>query len=383
MSWIKKIGAVLIITTVTFMLLEVGSALILHFRGDELNPVQSEFIFEKTNPDGLIIPTHEYVLPIKKNFFIKQENTTFKKEYREFSVSVKTNSLGLREDFEIPYSKVKVAFFGDSFTFGHGVNVDERYTNVFAKHFYKKYRNKTVSFSYKNGWQPEHYEFFFRNNEDLRPSYVIVGVYLGNDLGADVLETEYDPKTNQLKVPYQIITENGQMENAPDVYRWPLNWLRDKSYFFTLLIKAVGRSTFHSLLFKRSSECVDSTNDISLELGLTDLSENRAVQSLVRLEKIVQNRGSKFTVLIIPQNYFFHDNNPHIHQDLKSKLNEVRAGRNILVAFKEVCSKYKLDCYDPSDLLDGNDYYTYDPHWKKSGHEKIGKALAIYLRRSQ
>ena len=68
MNWIKKIGAVLIITTVTFMLLELGSALILHFKGDELNPVQSEFIFEKTNPDGLIIPTHEYVLPIK-NFF--------------------------------------------------------------------------------------------------------------------------------------------------------------------------------------------------------------------------------------------------------------------------------------------------------------------------
>jgi len=372
-SW-KKIGAFLPIIVVTLFLLEVTSPLILYLLGTKLTLLQSEFVFEQVHKDGSVVPTKDYVLPVKAN-----ANITWSTP--EFSVSLRTNNIGLREPFDINYSDIEVAFFGDSFTFGQGVNVEERYTNVFAQST-SKCKKKTASLSYKNGFQPEHYEYFFRNNEDLRPSHVIVGLYLGNDLGSDILETMYESESNVLRLPYRRILEGGQMAIAPGVYRWPLDFLADKSSFAMLFLQVIGRKTLlRSYLFK-DGWGPNSPFTPNLELALTDLASNRGVQSLVRLKELIEKRGGQLTILIIPQNYFFGDDNPHIQPQLESKVAEIRSGRNILSAFKEICIRQKFDCFDPSSFLHHQDYFAIDGHWNKSGHGKVGKALVRHLLQS-
>lgn len=373
MNWTyKKIFPSLIIICVALILLEVCSAVLLKFYEPKSGQVQTQFMFKKTSEDGQIVPTKNYVLPVL-------ENANFKWDSKEFSVTVATNSKGLREDFEITNKDVRIAFFGDSFTMGHGVEAVERYSNVFARNFKTGYENKTVSFSYKNGFQPEHYEYFIRNNGDLKPEHVVIGLYLGNDLGSDLRETIYDPVTNHLELPYRRILDYGQMGSAPEIYKWPLNHLVDLSNFAKFLVKSVGKTHYRKYILKDGDAGPNMSNEISLELGMDDLRNNRGVKSILRINKIVNARGGILTVVIIPQNYFFGATNPHINSKLKNKVSEVRDGRNILVAFKEVCQIYKLSCFDASTVLQLDDYLNEDAHWNPSGHRKVGLSLAKYL----
>lgn len=272
-----------------------------------------------------------------------------------------------------------IAFFGDSFTFGHGVEVQDRYTNIFAEKFRTGHIQKVANFSYKNGFQPEHYEYFFRHHPQLRPQHAVVGLYLGNDLGADVAETLFDPGKDQLLLPYRRILKNGQMGNAPFAYRKPLNLLADRSLFTRLLLQLLGQTTFRQYLFKPGFAGPNSPNPVDLETGQADLLSNRAIQSLLRLRSLVEERGGALTILIIPQNYLFRDERPHLHPDLQGSLFQLRHGNNLLIAFKALCLQQQLDCYDPSPLLAPEDYYPRDGHWTTSGHLKAGTALAQYL----
>ena len=371
-SRIKQAAFFIVITVITIGLLEVSSGLILYFKSSKLAAVQDEFVFQQINSDGSFAPTKEYVLPIRKN-------ARFEWISPNFNIEVRTNNLGLREDFEIELKDIEVAFFGDSFTFGHGVNVEDRYTNIFAANFQAIPKNKIASLSYLNGFQPEHYEYYFRNNSDLKPKHVIAGVYLGNDFGSDVLETIYDPETNKLLLPYRRIFEDGQIGMTANSYKFPLDLLADHSYFIELFLKIVGRTQYRSNLFKQGFQEPNAVNAIDLERGKQNLILNRATQALLRLNQYVKERGGNLTILIIPQNYFFTDKNPHIHPYFFSRLSEIRGEDNILKAFKEVCRIRNLNCYDPTPILQESDYFPHDAHWNKAGNHKIGKALADHL----
>jgi hypothetical protein len=240
-----------------------------------------------------------------------------------------------------------------------------------------------VSFSPINGFQPEHYEFFLRNNPDLCPLHIIIGLYLGNDLDSDVEETIYDYKNNSLALPYRLVFSDGILHNDPEIYRFPLNHLVNVSSFATIVAKTIGRTHFRSYLFKNKlKNFVNEPNRIELELGKENLFDNRAILSLVRLQKLINERGSKLTILLIPQNYFFNcdTKTAHIHSELKNRIYEVRHGNNILKATKDILTKLDLDYYDPKDILKQEFYFRNDAHWNREGHFVIGTALADYIR---
>ena len=337
----------------------------------KLNTVQENFVFKQVNKNGTFLPTKDYVLPIR-------ENANFTWEENEFSVQVRTNNFGLREDFEVKLEDIKVAFFGDSFTFGHGVESNEKYTSIYSSHFVTQ-REKYVNFSYKNGFQPEHYEFYLKNNPNLRPHQVIIGLYLGNDLGSDISETNYDSALNKLELPYRRIFVKGQVANSPTAFKFPLNLLADRSKSVQLFLKVIGKTSFRKYLFINDFEGPNSINSVALEQGNVQLLKNRAVSSLLRTKKLVQDRGGKLTVLVIPQNYFFSVNNPHVNPALRSQLSLLRNGNNLANKFIEVCYKIELDCLDLRPYLDKNSYFKFDGHWNARGHSNVGNALFHHL----
>jgi lysophospholipase L1-like esterase len=379
-KFLKNLKKYLIIFVITLIFLEIGSYLVLRFTGSssskttETNTSYTHIpltIYKKQTESGAIQTAKTAVVAVKENYSSRWA-------YREFNVSVKTNAKGLRENTTYDNKDVQVAFFGDSFTFGHGVEVEERYSNVFADSL----QNYNVAnYAYLSGFQPEHYEYFVRNNTDLRPKHVIVGMYIGNDMSSDVLETNYDRAANTLEIPLRMISDDGSIYNAPKLYVFPINKLIKYSYFTKLVVKTVNRTHYRDMLFENLLP--NAPNSIALETGKEDLTENRGIVALRELDKMVKERGGKLTVVLIPQNYFFSKKNPHIHDELKDKIEEVINGDNSYKAIKRQLTTFQIDYLDPMPVLDEASYFDEDAHWNKKGHTQVGEALAKHIKAMQ
>ena len=61
-------------------------------------------------------------------------------------------------------------------------------------------------------------------------------------------------------------------------------------------------------------------NSVALETGKENLENNRGIVALQELDNMISERGGTLTVLLIPQNDFFSKKNPHIHPELKDKI---------------------------------------------------------------
>ena len=374
-AW-AKLKSYIIIGLTTVLLLEICSFFLFqHYYQEQIYNVANLRIFKRMTRDGVIRNAGAaWVMPVK-------ENSEVDWHYNDFSVKIKTNGRGLRESFEVVDSAVDIAFLGDSFTFGHGVENDQRYSHVFSREaaFLNK---KAVNFSYPNGWQPEHYEYFLRKSPTLKPEKVIVGLYLGNDLDSDLAETIYDREALTLETPYRVVSEEGYLRNRPDSYRFPIHPLIEYSYFVKLLALRLNNSSWRANLFAEKALETNRLNRISLEKGEEDLTNNRALVALREIKKIVEARGGQLTVLIIPQDFYFCDNKAtaHLNPELLPSVAALRNGNNLLKMTRAALENSGIDYFDPSSVLKPEHYFSIDIHWSAAGHEVVGKALANHLK---
>jgi hypothetical protein len=49
----------------------------------------------------------------------------------------------------------------------------------------------------------------------------------------------------------------------------------------------------------------------------------------------------------------------------------------------EVCKVKKIDCLDVTKIIDREDYFYFDAHWKPSGHLKVGNYLLKHMQNNQ
>lgn len=379
-KFFKNLKKYFIIFIITLIFLEIGSYIVLRITSSSSSKNTegtSSYthipltIYKKQNDEGIIKPLPSGVVPVKKNYKSRWAQ-------REFNVEVKTNERGLRDVKTFENNEIDIAFFGDSFTFGHGVEVTERYSNVFADSLQDV---NVANFAYLSGFQPEHYEFFIRNNKDLKPKHVIIGMYIGNDLASDIQETNYDRKTNSLEIPMRMISDEGAIYNAPKLYIYPINKLIKYSYFTKLVVKMINRSHYRSVLFENLLPNVP--NGVALETGNEHLENNRGIIALQELDKIISERGGKLTVVLIPQNYFFSKKNPHIHPELKDKIDEVIQGNNVYKAIQTELLRRNINFFNPMPILSESSYFDQDAHWNKKGHKEVGEALITHIKTLQ
>lgn len=304
---------------------------------------------------------------------------------REFSISVRTNSRGFREDFEFEDSSVDVAFMGDSFCFGHGVNVVDRYTNIAAA----EHPNMTiVSLSYNNGFQPEHYEYFLDKHPEIRPTILFVGLYLGNDLDSDLTETviERDEagKIRKLELPYRDVYR-GTIINRPR-YRSVLlsNFVEVSNLGKLMAIRINSSHRLRNLFQKPDSIRPNTANRLSTEQGKLDPHSLRAIQSLKNIAQIVRMRNGELHVLLIPQNFLTGDvKNPHIAQENRPKAAELRSSNGLTKAVIQQCEAAGLQYHDLASVLTTDDYFVWDAHWTPAGHKKVGTYVSKVISESQ
>lgn len=289
-----------------------------------------------------------------------------------FTVDMRTNTRGFREDVEFADADVDVAFMGDSFTFGWGVNVRDRFSNLLAASMGDE---RVVSLSYNNGFQPEHYEYFLERHPELRPRVVVVMLFLGNDLDGDLRETEIrrrpDGAIETLRLPYRSLYF-GAMRGSADYRPWPLGVFVEHTNIGKILGTSINQSPALRRRFTSpSAVLVNTSNPPELSQGrLTDLSE-RIFTSLSRIQTLVESRGGTLLVAVIPEQLdpTFTSGMPY--------------AQGLTDAVLQRCARDGVQCHDLSPYLtDPADYIPADFHWTPSGHAKIAAALLPLVARA-
>lgn len=297
----------------------------------------------------------------------------------QFDVTIRTNSRGYREDFDFDIADVDIAFMGDSFTFGQGVEAAERYGNLLASKLDGRFDPKrVVSLGRNNGFQPEHYEYFLKKHPELKPKLIVIGLYLGNDLEPDVKETQFDRERLTIELPYRTTQDGRLVSTAP--YRWrALQWLTGISQTARLFATVLNQTSYRRYLFAEGA-VPNAYNSTALELGTLNEFSRRAFDSLVNIADLARARGGRLIVMIIPQNFYAGAAPvPHLAPDLWKRIPEIVAEGGLRKAALAQCRQLGLECIDAGTVMTSADFFPGDAHWNSAGHRKAADLLYEYF----
>lgn len=338
-------------------------------------------IFNSVAPDA-----ESAVLGVKTNFACVWTEP-------EFAVKVETDRFGFRKPSLEDPGSASIAVFGDSFTFGQGVQGEERYSSRLQELFPSE---KVLNLSYPNGVCPLHFEVFFRLHAELKPRLAIVGLYLGNDFYSDPLETKVLAKDEEgptrialaKREVYHGVLINRPPEGANAAVRF-LMWLRPKSATVRLVLSRVNTSRFRDWVYGTTSVAANSPNPPELDAFRGENIPStfyETFNSLARLRTQLRKRnpGAELLVLIIPQNFYVCrlPANAHtlLNREELPEMYEQRAG--LLAAVHREFSRRGLLFLDPTEELarleqkGTKTYFENDAHWTPAVHRLIGELLA-------
>lgn len=346
---------------------------------------------------------------VKKNF-----SQTWTED--EFSVQVKTNNIGLREDRDFRGERVDIGFYGDSFTFGYGVESGERYSSQLRRFF----PGKTIlSFSYLNGWTTPHYHFFLKKNPALRPKIGVVGLYLANDLTYDIKSTaiRLDGRGHLVSVR----SLDGKIDPRGFEIAKDINPL-------TLLIKMTwtGELAFRRIPHVLSRLGIKTVAPVKnypglareFERGHFDAVNHIGLRYLLKMKNYLEARNSRLVVFLIPPNFYVNNYPSDFDLEISSTVAADKFPANLIVkhvprtimkhifpyyldtttaadlrekqylpkAILKWCRDNGVECVNPLPRFQELErrgarlYFDQDPHWNRAGHKAAAEVLADYLK---
>ena len=133
-------------------------------------------------------------------------------QHRDFLVSYQTNRYGFRGEFTPPgdHNGRRIAFLGDSFTFGFGVNDHETFINRLNE---KAPEEHYFNFAVPGYSTDQQYLLLRRRVFNFRPDVVVLVTYLGNDLFDNLLP--FPLQANQGKPYYKLSGNRLVLRNSP------------------------------------------------------------------------------------------------------------------------------------------------------------------------
>ncbi len=290
----------------------------------------------------------------------------------EYSIEVSNNSLGMR-DVEIGAKQpgeFRVAFLGDSFTWGVGVNYGERLTEVVGQ------RDNSIhplNFGV-SGFSPVQYLLQLDRVFSLRPDYVVLVFCLGNDLSDNVEYRPYDhPK------PYAALSSDG---SRVEILGYPLP------------VSAHGPALFGAASFLRI-------------VGVTKL----AIDALTKPRAEAIRPGARLSQYTPPDRLdpegraivaSLYKINELLLDAIRQRIEREIGPNRLAVALAPTQPEYlpATPLFDPNAVPDGvlaslhrlgipaidgrpaitpADFWERDGHWRPSGHRKFGELIAQYL----
>ncbi len=301
----------------------------------------------------------------------------------EFSHQVQINSLGMR-DREIVEKRdgaLRVAFLGDSFTWGVGAAYGERFTEVLGT---LNPRLDVLNFGV-SGYAPIQYLLQLDQVLALKPDYVIVVFCLGNDLTDNVQFNPYNhPK------PYAKLSADG---SKLEIAGYPLPESKNVG---PELIGAASASRIVGMIKfvldetrrKRAEvEAIGAQMAQLIDEQIVYSPEDRRTpeqqQKVAYLYKVnellleaIRDRveagigPGRFAVLLAPTKYEY---GIARHQSPAADPNVVANG--VLTSL----SRLGIPAVDARTVIEPADFWKGDAHWRPSGHRKIGELLSKYF----
>lgn len=304
-------------------------------------------------------------------------NTTGTFAREDFSTSVKINSWGMR-DKEIslkgPEGIRRVAVVGDSFTWGHGVEEEERFSDIAAQHL-NSLKLEILNFGV-SGFGPLEYLLEMDHVLQFNPKLVVLVFCLENDWQDNVLRQRYG-----YYGPYATL-ENDKLSilgyPIPNCKKFGATYFGDSPLHRFLnsysKIYALCRGFINSRYLTKNQEGLIGFNSLDIYNLASPLREKAIAINQRILEGIrdkLKEKNIPLVLLLAPTKC-----------DLKAE-----APNLIPTAAKDAilhtAAHLQIPILDPTDALSLADFFPHDSHWNKSGHAKVApffeQAVKQYL----
>ena len=328
-----KLLLLLITCTICLLLLEVAVRYLFPY----YNP-QRQVLFER-NAEGVVlgVPSTSYEIATPKG---------------DWNLKVSNNRHGFRDVKDYTQSTTNDVFAsGDSYTFGWGVQEEERYSNVVEKNQGVRVFNIAIPEDIRG--YAHTLEFVKKNG--ARVGNLMIGICMENDLW-DYYQAES-----------KHVTYHKQMVRGP--YRRMAVWFKGHSALWT----AASHIMQSNPAMRHFLERVGIARDIDTLTHKNEYTPDLVKSSSEEVVKIATNYNS--VILIIPSRALWAGQNTEaekkVHQEFVQALRT--AGLEV-IDMKPIFEKGG----NPSQY-----YFTTDPHWNAAGHAVAAAALGEFFAGSE
>jgi hypothetical protein len=299
----------------------------------------------------------------------------------EFDITIRVNGQGLRMDRDVPYAKDpakrRIALFGDSFTFGYGVDTGDRFGETMERSLPGV---EVVNCGIWATGTDQQYLFYREEGHRYSPDLVVLCYLVENivrnahgTFQQSLAERVYKPQfvikdgalaLTNVPVPRGVVPwteeQTAAEENRGTGFRFPLkNWLRDHSAAYAFMKNRLG-----GLL--RTAAKANSNPYPEYSEGHPAYEVTKGIIKQFRDD--ARSHGSAFALVIVPTQPF-----------VANKQIDTTPFRMI----EDFCRKEEIPACNllaPLRAVPQKLYYTYDQHWNAAGHRAAGAEIARYLK---
>lgn len=226
----------------------------------------------------------------------------------DFKVEVRSNSLGMRSDRDIPFEKpddvFRILLLGDSFTFGYGVNLEDSYPYLIEKNLQAEGINaEVVNLGVADYGTGE--ELVMLNNRGLKfdPDLVVVGYWINDirDNEAAMLYSLEDSilvRKNKKYLPAQKLRDR--------LYSIPLySFLAERSQFLYFIRMQINQIVLTRAWKRNHKELVDEKKDLTEQyITVTDKGKKLTARLLDEIKLTCKRDSIPFCLMDFVQESF-------------------------------------------------------------------------------
>jgi len=300
---------------------------------------------------------------------------------KDFSYQVSNNSHGMRFreiSIDKPKGIKRITVIGDSFVWGMGVPDRERFTEVLERQLNAK--AEVLNFGV-SGYGPLQYYLSIDRILMFQPDLVIVVFCLGNDFADNVLWERYGYYKPYATIDsdHKLRIEGYPLHNVKNMVNAPAfsfgKFIQQKLYLYRLFQIAVAKANKKSTVSLKQGG-LTSFRDDQYDIYLGDVlsvtvkqavSINEAILNAIK-SRLKENKVA-LAVVSAPTKCeyggcFPNNRNPNFR------------ARDILATSLQ---KLKIPFIDVTSMLNLEDFYEHDYHWKVTGHQKVAYALKEWI----
>mgnify|MGYP001082242713 CR=1 FL=1 len=266
-------------------------------------PVAAEVMVRLLDPVPML---PRYVRATESGIRGNQPDKTYWHRAAEYKVQMRTNSKGIRADYEIPYEKPRgtrrVLVLGDSFGMGYEVDLEDMFTTRMVHHLKEKHgfeNVEVVNLSTSGHGNAE--ELIVLQNEGLKydPDLVLL-VWHSTDLADNVRSYLYEWKDGKLVRRNETylpgVEINRKLHSIP---LYPL--IADNSQLYNLMRDWMGYSVKQWLVSIRTLSAREPQPEEEPKIDEVPYPEQLSVALLEEIRRVSLKNGARFLMLTVPK----------------------------------------------------------------------------------